>query len=324
MSCDGAVSGLSLHNIVAIDANGSHESEGAESLSDNIGLNITIVVLASPDEATVALNNLSDNIINKSVLVPEACSLHLRLVLLLVEALEGVDEETIVLLENGVLAGELEGEASVECVAETSTTEGLDRRVGVEHTHVHAGLNVSDVLDGRLTSVFGSVLDFNATGFGYNVILAAVLITESVSSDDDWLGPAWNALGNIFDDNRLPEDGAVEDVSDGSVWTLPHLLKAELFDTTLIWGDSGALYSNLVLHGSVSSINRDLIISGITRGNRQVIVLSLQVEVRVDVALLDPLPDDAGHLVTIDVDDGVGNLDLAEGSGEVSLLESES
>ena len=38
-------------------------------------------------------------------------------------------------------------------------------------------------------------------------------------------------------------------------------------------------------------------------------------------SLLDPFPDDAGHLVTVELDDGVGNLDLLEG-GEVSLCES--
>jgi hypothetical protein len=33
---------------------------------------------------------------------------------------------------------------------------------------------------------------------------------------------------------------------------------------------------------------------------------------------LDPLPDDAGHLITIELNNWVGNLDLAEG-GESSL-----
>jgi hypothetical protein len=38
-----------------------------------------------------------------------------------------------------------------------------------------------------------------------------------------------------------------------------------------------------------------------------------------NVSLLDPLPDDSGHLITVDIDDFVLNLDLAESCGEVSL-----
>ena len=34
---------------------------------------------------------------------------------------------------------------------------------------------------------------------------------------------------------------------------------------------------------------------------------------------LDPLPDNAGHLITIEFDDGVGNLDLLECGSETSL-----
>ena len=36
-------------------------------------------------------------------------------------------------------------------------------------------------------------------------------------------------------------------------------------------------------------------------------------------SLLDPSPDNSGHLVSVHVDNWVGNLDLLEGSGEASL-----
>jgi len=41
--------------------------------------------------------------------------------------------------------------------------------------------------------------------------------------------------------------------------------------------------------------------------------------IRKTYSVLDPLPDDAGHLVSVDVDDWVGDLDLLEG-GKSSLL----
>ena len=43
---------------------------------------------------------------------------------------------------------------------------------------------------------------------------------------------------------------------------------------------------------------------------REVVVLEVDVEVRVDQLVLDGLPDDAGHLVAVELDDGAFNLDL--------------
>jgi hypothetical protein len=42
----------------------------------------------------------------------------------------------------------------------------------------------------------------------------------------------------------------------------------------------------------------------------QVEVLNVDVEIRKNELLLDQLPDDAGHLITIDIDNGVLNLDF--------------
>lgn len=49
-------------------------------------------------------------------------------------------------------------------------------------------------------------------------ILSSILITISVSTNNDWLGPAWNNSWNVLDDNWLSEDSSVQDVSNGTVW----------------------------------------------------------------------------------------------------------
>lgn len=54
------------------------------------------------------------------------------------------------------------------------------------------------------------------------------LVTEGVSADGDGLRPAGNKPGNVLADDWLTEDGASQDVSDGSVGALPHLLQLEL------------------------------------------------------------------------------------------------
>ena len=104
MTSDSTVCRLCFHHIVSINTNGGHEAKRAESLSNNIGLHITVVVFASPYKATTTLDNLSDDIIDQSVLIPEALCLHLVIELFAIESFESINEKTIVLLEDSVLA----------------------------------------------------------------------------------------------------------------------------------------------------------------------------------------------------------------------------
>ena len=85
-----------------------------------------------------------------------------------------------------------------------------------------------------------------------------------MTTNADGLSPAGNEAGHIGADDGLTEDGTIEDVTDGSIGRLPHLLQFELLDTVLIGGDGGALDANLVLLDGISRLNSHLIISGIT------------------------------------------------------------
>lgn len=49
-----------------------------------------------------------------------------------------------------------------------------------------------------------------------------------MSADGDGLRPTGNKPGNVLADDWLAKDGAAQDVPDGSVGALPHLLQAEL------------------------------------------------------------------------------------------------
>ena len=47
--------------------------------------------------------------------------------------------------------------------------------------------------------------------------------------------------------------------------------------------------------------------------------MCLKVKEKKSYAFLDPLPNDTGHFVTVNVDDGVGNLNLSEVGREGTL-----
>ena len=50
----------------------------------------------------------------------------------------------------------------------------------------------------------------------------------SVPADGDGLGPARHKAWDVLADDGLPENSPPEDVPDGSIGTLPHLLQLEL------------------------------------------------------------------------------------------------
>ena len=93
------------------------------------------------------------------------------------------------------------------------------------------------------------------------------------------------------------------------------LLQVEFLHAGLVWGDGGALHAHRVLLDCLGGIERDLVIGLVSVGQAQVVVLEVDVEVRVDELVLDVLPDDPGHLVAVQLHDGVLHLDLGTDGG---------
>mmetsp|Transcript_18322 Transcript_18322/g.24471 ORF Transcript_18322/g.24471 Transcript_18322/m.24471 type:complete len:322 (-) Transcript_18322:405-1370(-) len=188
---DGAVGSLSLHDIVAVDADGGHETKGAEALSDNVGLDVAIVVLAGPDEAAARLDAVGNHVVDEAVLVPETGSLELRLVVLLVDLLEDILEAAIVALEDRVLGGQVARVVPVQGVLHAGVGEAVDRLIGVVHAHHHAGGGeVEHVELGGLRAVLRSESHGELARNLRTEVGGSVLIAEGVSTDNDGLFPA--------------------------------------------------------------------------------------------------------------------------------------
>lgn len=51
----------------------------------------------------------------------------------------------------------------------------------------------------------------------------------SMSADDNRICPARNKLWNCLDNDRFTKDGAVQDVTDRTIRTLPHLFEFEFY-----------------------------------------------------------------------------------------------
>ncbi len=123
-----------------------------------------------------------------------------------------------------------------------------------------------------------------------------------MAADDNGLRPAGHQAGHVAADDRLPKDRATDDIADGAVRRLPHLLQVKLLHPRLVRGDGGALDADLMLLDRLRRRNRDLILGGVAVLYRQIVVFQIDVQIGQDQLVLDKLPDDPGHLVAVKLD----------------------
>lgn len=118
--------------------------------------------------------------------------------------------------------------------------ESNDGLVSVVHSHPNTAISFELVdLKSLLLSLFWSEAHFELAWPTSNEVSGLVLVSESVTSDDDGFFPAWDESWDVADEDWFSEDSSIELVSDGPIWGLPHLLEVVLLDSGFIWGDGG-------------------------------------------------------------------------------------
>ena len=121
------------------------------------------------------------------------------------------------------------------------------------------------------------------TWLGCNVISSNILITMSVSTNDDGVGPSWNKSWNVLNNDGFSENSSVKDISYSSVGWFPHLLELEFFNSFLIRGNCCAFDTYLVLLDSLSWINSDLVVGLVSVLNSQIEVFDIKIQIRENV-----------------------------------------
>jgi hypothetical protein len=74
-----------------------------------------------------------------------------------------------------------------------------------------------------------------------------------------------------------------------------------------------AFDADAMLLDRIGGVDGDLIVGLVAVFHPKVVVFEFYIEERVDELVLDVLPDDPGHFVAIEFDDGVGHLDFCHG-----------
>ncbi len=246
------------------------------------------------------------------MLVGEALRVEVALELPLEDVGEDVLEGAVVGLEDGVLRREVHRVLALQSVGERRSREVLDGLVEVVHPHRHAAVGAvarDEMLD-RLRPVLGRERDGELARTGHLEVGRLVLVAVGVAADDDRLRPPRHEPGDVADDDRLAEHDAAEDVADRAVGRDPHLLEAELLHPRLVRRDRRALDAGTVLLDGVGGVDGHLVVGRVAMLHPEVVVLEVDVEVGVDQPVLDELPDDPRHLVAVELDDRVLDLDL--------------
>ena len=279
-------------------------------MSDQVRLDITVIVLAGPDISSWLFDCLSNHIIDEPVFVPDAEFVELGFVLGIVKGLENILESSVIFLKNGILGGHVERIFLLDGIFEAGVSEGFNGRVNVEHHQRNTfSSEVVHIMFGDL-SFRGSVDGLKLSGSIDQEVGAVVDISEGMSSDDNGLIPVRDESWDVLDEDGFSENSSVQIVSDGSIGTLPHLLEFEFFDSSLIRGDSGTLDTNFAFLDGFGGVKGDLVVSLVSVLNAQIKVVDVQIQVGVDKLILDLLPEDTSHLVTVKFGNAVLDFDL--------------
>ena len=308
---NGAVRGLGLAGLaVRRHEHGGHEAERAEALRRRVGLHVAVVVLAGPDVTARPLEGCRHHVVDQAVLVRELALVELGLEFRVEHFLEDVLEASVIDLEDRVLRREVDGIVAREAVVERGAREVANRLVVVEHGHCDARTRRLDhfLLDDL--PVLTNELQRDRALAGELEVRRAVLIAERMTADHERLCPARHEARHVLADDGLAEDGAAEDVADRAVRALPHFLEAELLHARFVRRDRRALHGDAVLLRRVCRVDGDLVVGLVARLDAEVVVLEIEIEVGMDQLVLDQLPDDAGHLVAVHLDDRSRDLDL--------------
>ena len=309
-----AVGGLGFHRVaIRCHQHRGHQAERAVALCDGVGLHVAVVILAGPDVAARPLHGRGDHVVDQTMFVDDLLLVELRLELLVEDLLEDVLEPAVIDLEDGVLGREIDRITLRQALIERGAGEIGDRVIEIVHCERNASA-------GRLVDFPLDHLAVLADEFHRQHALAgelevggAVLVAEGVAADDDRLGPARHQPRHVLADDRLAEHHTAQDVSNGAVRRFPHFLQAEFLHPAFVRGDGGAFDADADLLDGVGGVDGDLIVGLVAVLHPQVEIHQLDIEERVDQLVLDVLPDDPGHLVAIEFDDGVGHLDFCHG-----------
>jgi hypothetical protein len=125
-----------------------------------------------------------------------------------------------------------------------------------------------------------------------------------LAADDDRLRSAQYQPRNVLADDRLAEDGAVQEVAQRAVRAAIHPLQVELRHPCFVGRNGGAFHAAPVLGDRMRRIDGDLVVGLFAIFDAEIVLFQADIEVWQNQLVLDEPPDDAGHLLAVEFTTG--------------------
>ena len=130
-------------------------------------------------------------------------------------------------------------------------------------------------------------------------ISCTILITKCMTTNTNWCCPVRNQPWNIFTNDWLTKHSTIKNITDSSIWALPHLLKIKFFYTCFIRCNGCTFNTYTILFYCIGSINSYLVIGFITIFNTEIIIFNINIQIRKNQFVFNKFPDDACHFIAI-------------------------
>ena len=275
-----------------------------------VRLDVAVVILAGPDIAAGPFHRRGHHVVDQPMLVGEAQRRELLLKFRVEDLLEQVLEAAVIGFQNRVLGREIDRKFAAQRIIERRMGEVANGIVEIIHRQRDAGAGEGKhfLLDHR--AVLALEFDGQPSLAGNLEIRGAIHVAIGVAADHDRRGPSGHETRHVARDDRLAKDHAAQNVADRAIGRFPHLLEAELFYARLVGRDRRAFDADAELLDRVGGVDRHLVGGGVAILDRQIVIFEIDVEIGVDQLFLDIAPDDVGHLVAVELDDRIGNLDF--------------
>lgn len=142
--------------------------------------------------------------------IPNLFSFKCFFVLFIVNLLENIFEFSVVFLQNSVFGCQIQRICPVQGELEGTVGEFFNTLISVVHTHTNASFSlILEDLHFGLFSISSLEKNCKCARLIYFKIGGFVLVSKSVSTDDDRFFPSRNQSGDVFDDDRLSEDSSI-------------------------------------------------------------------------------------------------------------------
>mmetsp|Transcript_7745 Transcript_7745/g.15573 ORF Transcript_7745/g.15573 Transcript_7745/m.15573 type:complete len:234 (+) Transcript_7745:387-1088(+) len=215
---------------------------------------------------------------------------------------ECLQEHAIVLFQNSILGGQVQGPFPLTGILEARVRKPFDGGLRIVHTQCHAWtFEIVDFHHLGRSPVCRCKGHFQLAWARSHKVCGPVLISKRMATDHDRLLPPTHQTRNIINHNRLAKHGPIQDIPNGSIGTPPHLLQLELLHPCLIWRDGRTLDPHVILFNRLGRIHGDLIVRRIPTRHTQVVIFGVHLDIWEHQLGLDRIPNHPSHLIPIDI-----------------------